>query len=201
VSDLRAATATWFDGRMRKLIMMMSVSLDGFFERPDGDISWNMVAAELHQHFNDELGTMDAFLDGRVTWELMAGFWPTADQRPGATAQEAEFARIWRDMPKVVYSRTLTEAGWNTTIEREVDPEAIRRWKREPGGDLMIGGANVAATFRRYGLIDEYRLYLNPLYLGAGHPLFPPPEGQVSLRLEECRAFGNGVLLTRYAPV
>ena len=99
---------------MRKIILAMQVSLDGFFEGPDRDISWHMVDDELHRHFNQQLSTMGAFLDGRVTYELMEGFWPTADQDPAAGAVMAEFARIWRDMPKIVYSRTLTTAAWNT---------------------------------------------------------------------------------------
>ncbi len=101
------------------------MSLDGFFEGPNRDIGWHMVDDELHTHFNEELSTMSAFLDGRVTHELMAGYWPTADQDPSASAPTAEFARIWRDMPKIVYSTTLDHADWNTTIVREVVPEEV----------------------------------------------------------------------------
>ena len=91
---------------MRKIILMMSVSLDGFIEGPDRELDWHMVDNELHSHFNEQLGAMGAFLDGRVTYELMAGFWPTADTDPSSTGPMVEFARIWRDMPKIVYSRT-----------------------------------------------------------------------------------------------
>src|SRR6478735_6629525 len=101
---------------MRKIILAMQVSLDGFFEGPDRDLSWHMVDDELHRHFNEQLAAMSAFLDGRVTYELMAGFWPTADADPALSAPMAEFAQIWRDMPKIVYSRTLDKAGWNTTV-------------------------------------------------------------------------------------
>ena len=83
----------------RKIILMMSVSLDGFFEGPNRELDWHLVDNELHAHFNEQLGAMGAFLDGRVTYELMAGFWPTADTDPSSTGPVVEFARIWLDMP------------------------------------------------------------------------------------------------------
>src|SRR5262245_44203776 len=126
---------------MRRIVMMMSVSLDGFMEGPNRELDWQLVDEELHQHFNDLLAPMGAFLDGRGTYELMAGFWPTADQDPSSPAPVIEFARIWREMPKIVYSRTLDRADWNTTIVREVDPAAVRELKAAPGGDLVVGGA------------------------------------------------------------
>ena len=183
---------------MRKIVFMMSVSLDGFFEGPDRELDWQLVDVELHQHFNEWLATAGAFLDGRVTYELMAGHWPTADQDPRASAPMIEFARIWRDMPKIVFSRTLEHAGWNTTIAREVDPEAIQKLKAQPGGDLVVGGANLAAAFRAHDLIDEYRIYVHPVLLGRGRPLFEPSDVTARLRLAETRAFGNGVVLLRY---
>ena len=190
---------------MRKIVFMMSVSLDGFFEGPDRELDWQLVDVELHQHFNEWLATAGAFLDGRVTYELMAGYWPTADQDPGASAPVIEFARIWRDMPKIVFSRTLEQAGWNTTIVREVDPEEIQRLKAQPGGDpvvgggdLVVGGADLATAFRAHDLIDEYRIYVQPVLLGRGRPLFQPSDVTAHLRLAETRAFGNGVVLLRF---
>ena len=122
---------------MRKVILMMSVSLDGFFEGPDRELDWPLVDDELHTHFNEELAAMGAFLDGRVTYELMAGFWPTADADPASTGLVAEFARIWREIPKIVYSRTLEDAGWNTTIVREVVPDEVMALKALPGGSFL----------------------------------------------------------------
>lgn len=183
---------------MRKIILMMSVSLDGFFEGPDRELDWQMVDDELHSHFNEELSTMSAFLDGRVTYELMAGFWPTADQDPSSTPPMVEFASIWRDMPKIVFSRTLEHADWNTTVVREVVAEDILKLKAQPGGDIVVGGANLAATFMRQGLIDEYRIYVHPVVIGSGRPLFQVPEAKLDLRLTETRTFGNGVVLLRY---
>jgi dihydrofolate reductase len=182
----------------RKIVLPISVSLDGYIEGPGREIDWHRVDEELHQHFNDELRTMGGFLDGRVTYELMAGFWPTADQDPSSSAPVRDFAAIWRDMPKVVYSRTLQQAGWNTTIVRDVVREEVLAMKAQPGGDLALGGADLAATFRELGLVDEYRLYVHPVLIGRGKPLFPPSDTRADLRLAGTRAFGNGVVLLRY---
>ena len=176
----------------------MSVSLDGFIEGPDREIDWHLVDEELHRHFNEQLGTMGAFLDGRVNYELMAGYWPTADADPSCTGPMAEFARIWRDMPKIVYSRTLERADWNTTIVRDVVVEEVMALKAQPGGDMVLGGADLAATFRRHDLIDEYRIYVHPVVIGRGKPLFRPSDATFVLRLAETRSFGNGVVLLRY---
>jgi dihydrofolate reductase len=184
---------------MRKIILMMSVSLDGFFEGPDRQIDWHKVDDELHSHFNEQLRAMSAFLDGRVTYELMAGYWPTADSDPSTAGPVAEFAQIWRDMPKVVYSKTLERgADWNTTVVRDVVVEDVIALKAQPGGDMALGGADLAATFMRHDLIDEYRLYVHPVLLGRGKPLFQASDARVDLRLAETRTFGNGVVLLRY---
>jgi len=183
---------------MRKVILMMSVSLDGFIEGPDHDLGWHMVDDELHSHFNEQLRGMGAFLDGRVTYELMAGFWPTADADPSSTGPMVEFAAIWRDMPKFVFSRTMEGAGWNTTVVRHVVPEEIEALKARPGGDMVLGGADLAASFMRHDLIDEYRLYVHPVVIGRGKPLFPPGAARVVLGLAQTRTFGNGVVLLRY---
>jgi dihydrofolate reductase len=183
---------------MRKIILMMSVSLDGFIEGPDRELDWHLIDDELHTHFNRELGAMGAFLGGRVTYELMAGFWPTADADPTSPAPMVEFARIWRDMPKIVYSRTLEQAGWNTTVVRDVVAEEVMELKAQPGGDLVLGGADIAATFMRHDLIDEYRLYVHPVVIGRGKPLFPASNTKINLRLAETRTFGSGVVLLRY---
>ena len=183
---------------MRKVILFVQVSLDGFFEGPKKEIDWHMVDEELHTHINEVLKRAGGFLSGRVTYELMAGFWPTADADPGSTPPVKEFARIWRDMPKVVYSRTLTSAGWNTTIAREVVREEVEGLKARARGDLVVGGGDLAAAFMGQDLIDEYRIYVHPIQIGEGKRLFPPSEKKVLLRLAETRTFGNGVVLLRY---
>jgi dihydrofolate reductase len=186
--------------RVRRIIFMMSVSLDGFMEGPDRELDWQRVDAELHGHFNEWLAAAGAFLDGRVTYELMAGFWPTADRDPAATPTMAEFARIWREMPKIVYSRSLDPGtlAWNTTLAREVVVADIERLKAEPGGDLVVGGAELAAAFMRHDLIDEYRIYVQPVLIGRGKRTFLAPDVKARLRLLETRVFGGGVVLLRY---
>jgi dihydrofolate reductase len=186
---------------MRNIVLMMSVSIDGFIEGPDRNVDWHMVDDELHWHFNEQLAAMGGFLDGRVTHELMAGFWPTADQDPSSTPPMVQFARIWREMPKIVYSRTLDHADWNTTVMHDVVPEQVMELKAQPGGDLSLGGADLAATFMRLDLIDEYRIYVHPIILGRGKPLFPRSNKTTDLRLEETRTFGNGVVLLHYSHV
>jgi dihydrofolate reductase len=183
---------------MRKIVVMMSVSLDGFIAGPHGELDWHLVDDELHRHFNEVLGAMGAFLNGRVIYELMAEFWPTADEDPSSTPPMVEYARIWRDMPKIVFSKTLERADWNTIVVRDVVPEEIMALKAQPGGDLALGGADLAATFMRHGLIDEYRIYVHPVVIGRGKPLFRPSDARISLRVVETRTFGNGVVLLRY---
>lgn len=183
---------------MRKVILMSSVSLDGFIEGPNREIDWHLVDDELHQHMNDQLRVMGAFLSGRVTYELMAGFWPTADSDPASPPVMVEFAGIWRDMPKFVYSRTLERAEWNTTIVRDVVADEVRELAARPGGDLVLGGAGLAESFLRLDLVDEYRVYVHPVVIGEGKPLFSPSDTRRSLRLAGTRAFGNGVVLLRY---
>lgn len=185
---------------MPNIILMMSVSLDGFFEGPDQDISWHVVDDELHQHFNDECRQLGAFMDGRITHELMAEYWPTADQDPGSTPTEAEFAGIWRDKPKFVFSRTLPPGpgDWNTTVISDVVPEQIAELKAASDGDLALGGANLAASFMRRGLIDEYRIYVHPVVIGRGRRLFQSPDVVMNLAFAGSRTFGNGVVQLRY---
>lgn len=109
-----------------------------------------------------------------------------------------EFARIWLDMPKFVFSGTLQHADWNTTVLRDVVPDEIVRLKAEPGGDMVLGGARLAAAFMRHDLIDEYRLDVDPIVLGQGQPMFQAPDTTITLRLAGTQVLGNGVVLLRY---
>jgi dihydrofolate reductase len=183
---------------MSAIVLVMSVSLDGYMEGPNREIDWHHVDDELHQHMNDFLGPMAAFLEGRVTYELMASSWPTADEDPASPPVIKEFARIWRDMPKVVYSTTLQRADGKTTIVRDIVPADVLAMKSEASADLVVGGADVAAQFLRHDLIDEFRIYVHPVVLGAGKPLFPGGVRR-DLELIESHVFGNGVVLLRYS--
>ncbi|MDX3379664.1 dihydrofolate reductase family protein [Streptomyces sp. ME02-6991-2A] len=183
---------------MNKIVSSISVSLDGFFEGPDRDIDWHTVDEEVHQHFNDYLRTAGAFVEGRVTYQLMEEFWPTADQDPANDGPMAEFAGIWRDMPKYVYSRTLKSVGPGATLLREVDRDEVCAVRDAAAGDLIVGGADLVETFRRLDLVDEYRVYVHPVLLGRGRPFFGEAADRQGLRLLESRTFGNGVVLLRY---
>ena len=184
-----------------KIVQIMSVSLDGYIEGPGHDITWHRVDDELHQHMNDTVRQLGGLLSGRRTHELMEAYWPTADAQPGVSRVEAEFAGIWREMPKVMYSRTVEKAGWNTTVAREVVPGEVDALKAQAGGDLGLGGAELGGEFLRLGLVDQVRMYVHPVLLGRGTRLFPGDQGLPyadSLRLLESRVFGNGVVLLHY---
>lgn len=183
---------------MSEIILWMSVSLDGYIEGPDGDLSWSLIDEELHQFFNDEFRGMGAFLNGRVVYELMAEFWPYVDNDPANIGPIAEFAAIWRDMPKVVYSQTLKHAEWNASVVREVVPSEVQKLKDETDGDLLLGGADLGNEFLRLDLIDQLALVIHPVVVGRGKLLFQPLDGYMSFDLMETRRFGNGVLLLRY---
>ncbi|MCR3751026.1 dihydrofolate reductase family protein [Lentzea californiensis] len=169
------------------IITMASVSLDGFMEGPGHDISWHVVDDELHEHFNTGLARMTRFIDGRRSHETMLETWPHTDDHPEWPQPMHDFGRIWRDMPKIVYSRTLDTTEWNTTVKREVVPDEIRAL----AGDSMVGGAQLVGSFFEHDLIDEVRLYLNPVAIGEGTPFFKKP---IALALESTRAFGTGVV-------
>lgn len=182
---------------MRKVIYAMSVSLDGFIETAGGDIGWSYPDAELHRHFNEHESTIDTHLYGRRLYEAMTAFWPTPDENPSAPDVEIDYARTWKQKQRIVFSRTLTQVGWNSQLFRGDIAEEINRLKAQPGKDMSLGGANLAATFMQLGLIDEYRLYVFPVILGSGKPMFPDLRDKIELKLVETRAFGSGVVLLR----
>lgn len=186
---------------MRRIILSLSASLDGFFEGPNRELDWSSADEELLQHFNDWLKPVSALLQGRVTYERLAAYWPTAHEDPQATPATLEFAGIWREVPKLVYSKTLREAGWNGTVVREVVPEEVMALKAQPGGDMVVGGPNLASSFLRLGLVDAVRLYFHPVAIGHGHPLFRPEALPLRLRLTGTRTFGSGVVMLDYERV
>jgi dihydrofolate reductase len=183
---------------MARLIYSMSVSLDGFVETSERGLDWVLVDEELHRYFNDEARAQSAFIYGRRVYELMAGYWPTADEEPTLPDWAAEWAGIWRAKPKIVFSRTLGRVAWNSRLVQGDLAGELARLKADPGGDLAIGGASLAADAIRLGLVDEFRVLVHPVILGAGTPFFPPLEAPLSLRLVETRTFASGVVLLRH---
>lgn len=183
---------------MRNLIFSTMVSLDGFIEGPSRELDWTIIDDELHRHVNDQCRTMGVFLYGRRTYEVMVDYWPAADANPSAPDFEVEFAGIWKNMPKIVFSKTLEKVEGNHRLVKENVVEEVRKLKAQPGKDLLLGGANIASTFMRQGLIDEYQIYVHPVVLGGGTPLFKTLDERIHLRLVELRTFGSGVVFLRY---
>lgn len=183
---------------MRNLIFSMMVSLDGFIEGRNRELDWAIIDEELHTFVNDQQRAIDTYLYGRRTYELMADFWPTGDENPSAPEYIVEFARTWKRMPKLVFSKTLERVEWNSRLVRDNVIDEVVRLKRLPGQNMVVGGPTIAATFTRHGLIDEYHLYIHPVVLGSGTPMFPPSDRAIKLRLAETRTFASGVVYLRY---
>lgn len=185
---------------MRKLIYSQMVSLDGYVAGPNGELEWSEPTAELHQHFNDWTRTsIDLSINGRKLYQEMSMFWPEADNDPNASPQVIEYATLWRDQPKLVYSNTVDQVKWNAELRHDVDPNEINEIKKKSGGDIEIGGATLAAEFLRLGLIDEVRLYTHPVILGGGLPMFPGGWISGKNRLLETRVFDGDVVMKRYS--
>lgn len=183
---------------MGTLIYGFTVSLDGYIADAQGSIDWSDPSEELHHYWNDfERETALSFY-GRRLYELMSAYWPTADQDPDASPLIIDFARVWRDMPKVVFSSTLESVDWNSRLERGDPVEVVRKLKSETEGQLEIAGATLAAPVVQAGLVDEYRIVLAPTVVGGGTPFFPTLPSWMSLRLLENRTFPGGTILLRY---
>jgi dihydrofolate reductase len=186
---------------MGKLIYLMNASLDGYIETPDHSLDWAVVDDELHTWFNDQTRNLAASLYGRRLYELMAAHWPTGESDPEATEPMREFARIWLAMPKIVFSSTLDRVDWNSRLVRGDVAEELARLRTEFDGDLAVAGPTLASEFIRRGLVDEYRLVIHPVILGAGTPFLPPLDSPIRLRQTESREFSSGVRYLAYEAV
>jgi dihydrofolate reductase len=182
---------------MGKLIYSMGVSLDGFIAGADGEIDWTAPNEELHRFHNQQMREIGVHLCGRRLYETMV-YWETAEENPSTTDYEREFARIWKALPKIVFSKALEKVEGNARLVRDVAPEEIAKLKEQPGEDLAVGGAGLASTFIELGLIDEYRLFVSPVVLGRGTPYFPAVEERLDLELVETREFASRVVYVRY---
>jgi dihydrofolate reductase len=185
---------------MAKVIYSMGVSLDGFIAGPNGEIDWSAPDEERHRFHNQQTRELGAHLLGRRLYEVMA-YWETADEKPSAPEHELEFARIWKDMPKIVFSKTLEQVEGNARLVRGGAAEEVARLKEQPGKDLAVGGAGLAATFIKLGLLDEYRLFVSPVVLGGGTPYFPALDQSIDLELVETQTFGSRVVYVCYRRV
>jgi dihydrofolate reductase len=183
---------------MRKVIMFNMVTLDGFIAGPNGEIDWHQVDEEFNTFAIQQLDTMDGLIFGRVTYQLMASYWPT----PIAAQDDPIVTEKMNALPKLVFSTTLEKADWaNTRLVKTSAAEEITRLKQQLGRDLFLfGSANLARTLIQNDLIDEYRLMLNPVVLGGGIPLFENIKERIPLKLVNSRVFRNGNVLLYYQP-
>jgi dihydrofolate reductase len=182
---------------MGRLIYSAITSLDGYIEDEAGRFDWAVPDEEVHAFVNNQERTLGTFLYGRRMYEMMVG-WETMDTGPDQAPLMRDFALLWRAAEKIVYSTTLaTVSSARTRIERAFDPEAVRRLKATADRDISVGGPDLAAHAFRAGLVDECRLFLNPVIVGGGKPALPR-HVRLKLDLLEERRFSRGVVYLRY---
>ncbi|WP_030987935.1 dihydrofolate reductase family protein [Streptomyces sp. NRRL WC-3744] len=184
---------------MRSVTYSMNVSLDGYIVGPDGDFNWTEPDGEVFRFWIDEIRGVDVHLLGRRLYETML-YWETADQSPSLDEAELEWAALWKPLPKIVFSTTLSAVQGTARLASGGLAEEIERLRAEPGeGDIAIGGATLAAEAAALGLIDEYRAVVHPVLVGGGIPFFPRHERRVALELVETRTFSSRVVYVRYS--
>jgi dihydrofolate reductase len=184
---------------VRKIILLEHVSLDGYLAGPKGEMDWIHVDDELWDHVHPLTDDADAVIWGRVTYHMMEHYWPTAADAPGASQHDIHHGRWVNAATKIVFSNSLAKTKWeNTRVVKGVG-KTVTALKQEPGKNiLLIGSASVARAFIGLGLIDEYRLTINPVMLGGGAPLFPSERARRDLKLVSSKALASGVLAVHY---
>ena len=186
---------------MRKIIVFNLVTVDGFFAGPKGELDWHNYDAEMGAFSAEQMKLLGALIFGKITYKLMASYWPTLD----GMKSEPVVAGIMNSIPKIVFSKTLPEINdgpvWkNVKIFREIKATDIIELKKQDGGDIAIfGSGTIVQQFANLGLIDEYRLVVNPLILGSGKPLFKGVK-KMNLKLLKTRTFRSGNILLTYKP-
>jgi dihydrofolate reductase len=178
----------------------MHVSLDGFVAGPNGEMDWIKLGDELWDYVESVTNSADSALYGAVTYDMMESYWPTAGEKPGATKHDIKHARWANSASKYVFSKSLEKTAWeNTTIIHDNIAEEMAKLKSQPGKNLlMLGSPSLAHSFMQLGLIDEFRLNINPVVIGAGKPLFKDIKDRLNLTLVESKALSSGVVALRY---
>ncbi|MCA0457479.1 MAG: dihydrofolate reductase family protein [Chloroflexi bacterium] len=189
---------------MRKIILMLHLSLDGMIAGPNDELDWITYDSDLEAYAHAMHDVTDAVIWGRKTYEMMAGYWLTVPSNPESTPQERNHAAWLDEATKVVVSRTLDKIEWNnnpkTLLIKDNITEQINALKAQPGKDIwFLGSPNLAQTFMQLDLIDEYRFNINPTILGKGKPLFVNMN-KMSLNLLEQKQLKSGVVLLTYEP-
>lgn len=180
---------------MRKVVVSNLVSLDGFIAGPSGETDWFSVGRDFQDFTKERLSSIGVILFGRVTYDLMAGYWPTASSEDNDPA----IIDAMNTLPKIVFSRTLASTEWNNAVINRGDPaRETERMKAEGGKDIVIfGSGTIVSALSAAGLVDEYRIFVNPVILGAGKTQFDVRH-RIGLRLKETKVFGNGLVLLTY---
>jgi dihydrofolate reductase len=184
---------------MRKIFAFIMTTLDGYYEGPDQAFDFWVLDDEFRQFSIEQLDEADTLLFGRVTYEGMAAYWPT----PAAQQDDPEVAARMNSLPKIVVSRTLDKAEWsNTRLINDQVRDELAKLKQQPGNDIVIlGSSDLTASVMRMGLLDELRIMVNPVLLGAGRSVFSTAGERVGLKLLKSRPFGSGNVLLSYQPL
>ncbi|HEX7845649.1 MAG TPA: dihydrofolate reductase family protein [Chitinophagaceae bacterium] len=185
---------------MRKIISFMHISLDGFVAGPNGEMNWIKANEELFAYVGKRIGEGDTALYGRVTYQMMESYWPTAANKPNASTHDIEHSKWYANVHKVVLSKTLKEADLiNTTIISDNLADSINQIKQQEGGDILLFGSPTAThALMKQDLIDGYWLFVNPIILGQGIPLFADIKDTIKLKLLNTRQFSIGVTELNY---
>jgi dihydrofolate reductase len=185
---------------MRKIISFMHMSLDGFVAGPNGEMDWIKVDEEIFDYVGKRINEEDTALYGRVTYQMMENYWPTAGDEPNASKHDIEHSKWYKNVHKVVLSKTMKGAGLtNTTIISDNLTERINEIKREPGPEIALFGSPTAThSLIQLDLIDGYWLFVNPIVLGRGIPLFLDIKDRIKLNLLNTRQFTCGVTELNY---
>jgi dihydrofolate reductase len=188
---------------MRKLILFMHTSLDGFVGGPNGEMDWINVDEEIFEYAGDRTNEADAALYGRVTYQMMDSYWPTAGDSPQASKHDIEHSKWYNQVEKIILSKTMKNTGQKkTTFISENVAVEISKIKQQPGKNILIFGSPGAAhSLMRENLINEFWLFVNPILLGKGIPLFDSMDEHRQLRLLKNKAFSSGVVCLHYETV
>jgi len=186
---------------MRKIISFMHISLDGFVAGPNGEMNWIKVDEELFDHIGKRISETDAALYGRVTYEMMQNYWPTAGDEPDASKHDIEHSKWYNNAHKIVLSKTMKGKELdNTTIISDNIADRINEIKQQAGSEILLFGSPTAThSLIQQGLIDGYWLFVNPIILGQGIPLFTDIKDKIKLKLlPGTRQFTSGVTELNY---
>ena len=185
---------------MRKIISFMHISLDGFVAGPNGEMDWIKVDEELFDHVGKRIGEGDTALYGRVTYQMMESYWPSAGSEPDASKHDIEHSKWYNQVHKLVLSKTLKEADLNnTTVISDNLSDKINEIRQQEGSDILLFGSPTAThSLIQLNLIDGYWLFVNPIILGQGIPLFVDAKEKIKLKLLTTRQFTSGVTELNY---